>query len=108
MNYTKIKPLMNRVLVKKLQVPTKTTGGILLPEKTNTQQKVGLVTEVGEGRLNHSGILVKPNLKPGDYVLLPDYGGVKVPKNQNSEEELFLYQEDDILAVVNDNLNNKI
>ncbi len=108
MNYSKIKPLMNRVLVKKLQVPTKTTGGILLPEKTNVQQKVGIVTEVGQGHQNRSGVVVKPNLKPGDYVLLPDYGGVKIPKNQNSDEEFILYQEDDILAVINDNLNDKI
>ncbi len=108
MNYTKIKPLMNRVLVKKMQVPTKTTGGILLPEKTNAQQKIGVVTEVGDGRMAHNGVFIKPSLKPGDYVLLPDYGGVKVPKSQNSEEEFFLFQEDDILAVVNDNLNTKI
>lgn len=108
MNYTKIRPLMNRVLVKKVQLPTKTTGGILLPEKQNAQQKIGVVAEVGPGKHNFNGVFVKPTLKPGDYVLLPDYGGVKIPKNQNSEEELVIYQEDDILGVVNDNLNNKI
>jgi chaperonin GroES len=108
MNFTKIKPLMNRVLVKKLQQPTKTVGGILLPEKTNSQSKIGVVAEVGEGRQLHSGVLLKPTLKPGDYVLLPDYGGVKVPKNGNSEEEFFIFQEDDIIGVVNDNINNKI
>jgi len=102
MNFTKIKPLLNRVLVKKLQVPTKTNGGILLPDKQSNQQKIGLVTEVGEGRHSHNGIFIKPTLKAGDYVLLPDYGGVKVPKNQNSDEEFFIFQEDDILGVVND------
>jgi chaperonin GroES len=108
MNYTKIKPLLNRVLIKKLQMPTKTTGGILLPDKTSGPQKVGVVAEVGQGRQLQSGVFIKPSLKAGDYVLLPDYGGVKVPKNGPSEEEYYIYQEDDIIGVVNDNLNNKI
>lgn len=108
MNYTKIRPLMNRVLVKKLLAPTKTTGGILLPDKTQSQTKVGMVVEVGPGRHGQNGVFVKPTLNPGDYVLLPDYGGVKVPKNPGSEEELTIYQEDDILGVVNDNLNRNI
>ncbi len=99
MNYTKIRPLMNRILVKKLQVPTKTQGGILLPDKTQAQQKIGMVTEVGEGR-HLNGVVVKPTVKPGDYVLLPDYGGVRVPKRENTEEEHYIYQEDDILGVV--------
>ena len=108
MNFTKIKPLMNRVLVKRLLAPTKTTGGILLPDKSSAQMKVGIVTEVGDGRQHSNGVFVKPTLKAGDYVLLPDYGGVKVPKNQNSDEEFFIFQEDDIIGVVNDNLNTKI
>jgi chaperonin GroES len=108
MNYTKIRPLMNRVLVKKLQQPTKTTGGILLPEKNTSNQKVGMITDIGAGRHLHNGSFVKPSLKPGDYVLLPDYGGVRVPKKPDSEEEYYIYQEDDILGVVNDNLNDKI
>lgn len=103
MNFTKIKPLLNRIVVKRLQAPQKTVGGILLPDKNNEKQKVGLVTEVGPGRFLTSGVFVKPTLKPGDYVLLPDYGGVKVPKNQNSEEELYIFQEDDIVGIVNDN-----
>jgi len=108
MNYTKIRPLMSRVLVKKLQQTTKTAGGILLPETTNVQHKIGIVTEVGPGKYNPNGTQIKTTLKAGDFVLLPEYGGVRVPKKVDSEEEFFLYQEEDILGVVNDNLNNKI
>lgn len=108
MNYTKIKPLLGRVLVKRLQAESVTSGGILLPDKGNNQQKVGVVTEVGPGRQKSNGTFVKTTLKPGDYVLLPDYGGVKVPKQLGSDQEYHLYQEDDILAVVNDNLNKNI
>jgi chaperonin GroES len=108
MNFTKIRPLLNRVVVKKMVASKKTQGGILLPETSNVDQKVGIVTEVGPGRHNGTGLFVKTGLKPGDYVLLPGYGGLKVPKKSDSEEELVIYAEDDILAVVNDNLNTKI
>jgi chaperonin GroES len=101
MNFTKITPLFNRVVVKRLLAPSKTQGGILLPEKTNTSQKVGMVTQVGPGKLNSNGVLIKTTINPGDYVLLPDYGGVKVPKSAGSDEEYTIYQEEDILGVVN-------
>ena len=108
MNYTKIRPLLNRILVKKIQQSTKTAGGILLPETNSAQHKIAIVTEVGPGKFTQNGTHIKTTLKPGDYVLLPDYGGVRVPKKVDSEEEYFLYQEDDILGVANDNLNDKI
>ncbi len=97
---------MNRILVKKIQQSTKTAGGILLPETTNVKHKIGIVTEVGPGKYNHNGTQIKTTLKAGDYVLLPDYGGVRVPKKVDSEDEFLIYQEDDILGVVNDNLKH--
>ncbi len=100
MNFTKIRPLMNRVVVKRLQMPTQTSGGILLPTKNDTQ-KIGMITEVGPGRVNSAGVMVKTTLIPGEYVLLPDYGGVKVPKSADGNEECTIYQEEDILGVVN-------
>ena len=104
MNYTKIRPLLNRVLVKKVQLPTKTVGGILLPDKTHAQQKVGMVADVGEGRFNSTGVFVKTSVKPGDYVLLPDYGGNMVPKKPNTDEELFIYAEEELLGIVNEKI----
>jgi chaperonin GroES len=100
MNFSKISPLMNRVVVKRLKAPQSTVGGILLPDKLNSSLKVGLITEVGPGKINSKGVHINTTLQPGDWVLLPDYGGVKVPKIQNSDEELTIFQEDDILGIV--------
>jgi len=108
MNFQKVKPMMNRILVKKLEAPTKTAGGILLPENKNKNMRIGQIVEVGEGKHNAQGILVKPNLTVGQYVMLPEYGGVKLPKisKDSADEELTIFQEEDIIAVVE--LENKM
>ena len=102
MNFQKIKPMLNRVLVKKLVAPTKTAGGILLPENKNKNMLLGKVVEVGAGKQNAKGELVKPNLSIGQYVMLPEFGGDKIPKisKDSADEELFIFQEIDIIAVV--------
>ena len=102
----KVNPLFGRVLVQKYVPSKKTSSGVLLPDSKNTSN-IGLVLEVGSGRINQNGQVIKPNLKPGQYVLLPEYGGVKVPKTE-SKEELVIFQEDDIVAVVEGDFNNKI
>jgi len=100
LKYDKVRPLLNRILIKKIENPTKTAGGILLPNKGESS-KIGLVMECGNGKITSKGEVIKPSLLPGQYVLLPEYGGVRVPKNENSEEEHYIYQEQDILGVVN-------
>jgi chaperonin GroES len=102
----KVKPLVGRVLIQKLVPPKKTGNGLLLPE-SKTQTNIGLVLEVGEGRLLDNGQQQKIHVKPGQYVLLPDYGGVKVPKT-NEKEDLLLYHADDLLAIVEGEFSNKI
>ncbi len=100
MNISKIKPLLNRILIKKIGGPTKSPGGLYIPDN-NKNLKIGKVLEVGQGKVNAQGQLVKPNLSIGQYVWLPEYGGVKVPKAQEqNEQDIFLYQEEDIVAVV--------
>jgi chaperonin GroES len=97
LKYSKVRPLLNRILIKKIENPNKTAGGVLL---TNTGvSKIGLVVDIGSGKINQKGEIIKPSLIPGQYVLLPDYGGVRVPKNENNEEEHWIYQEDDILGI---------
>ena len=100
MNFSKVMPMLNRVLVKKIGGPVKSAGGLLLPDK-NKNLKIAKVVEVGTGKVTGAGVLLKPTLSVGQYVMLPDYGGVKVPKGQEAgEEELFIFQEEDIIAVV--------
>ena len=97
--YKKVTPLYSRVLIKKLVPKAKSVGGVLLPENKLGPSNIGQVVETGQGKVLENGVQVSCYLKQGQYVLLPDYGGVKVPKTENNEN-LFIYQEDDILGVV--------
>jgi chaperonin GroES len=96
--FDKVRPLLGRVLIKKIENPTKTAGGILLPEKSGNS-RIGCVLELGNGKLANNGEIIRPTLKSGQYVMLPEYGGVRVP-NTNEKEESYIYQEDDILGIV--------
>lgn len=91
---TKMEPLFDRVLIKKIEADTQTKGGIMLPEnqaKTNN----GTVVAVGSGARNRDGDFYKPILKVGDKVMLPEYGGNKV----DIEGEIhYVYRESDIIG----------
>ncbi|KAF9589944.1 hypothetical protein IFM89_029560 [Coptis chinensis] len=70
-------PSLNRVLVEKIIPPSKTSSGILLPEKT-TKLNPGKVVSVGPGAPSRDGNIIPVSVKEGDTVLLPDYGGMEV------------------------------
>jgi chaperonin GroES len=100
MNFSKIKPMLNRVLIQKVGAPTKSPSGLILTDKTKSLN-IGKVIEIGTGKVNAQGQVIKPTLSVGQYVMVPDYGGVKVPKaNEKDETEILIFQEDDIIAVV--------
>ena len=97
-------PLMNRVLVQRVQLPMVTKGGILLPQKKDNVSQIGKVIAVGKGAILADGKVLKSKLKKGDFVLVNDWMGYKVPKFNNSKqqwENMYLYSEDDLLGVVN-------
>lgn len=103
----KIKPLFGRVLIQKYVPGRKTPGGVLLPE--NKSSNIGVVLEVGAGRNFNDGKDIANVLKAGQYVLLPEYGGTKVPKSDGKDkEELVIYKEEDIIAVLDGEFNTKI
>mmetsp|Transcript_3071 Transcript_3071/g.8488 ORF Transcript_3071/g.8488 Transcript_3071/m.8488 type:complete len:101 (-) Transcript_3071:1863-2165(-) len=92
----RIIPLLDRVLVEKAVVQKASKGGVLLPESALKNVNEGKVLAVGPGSKSSDGQSVIPvDLKEGDRVLLPDYGGTKV---QLEDKEVFLFQADDILA----------
>ncbi|EYU18605.1 hypothetical protein ABFS83_10G155400 [Erythranthe nasuta] len=91
-------PLLNRVLVQKITPPSKTTAGILLPEKTNKLNS-GKVVAVGPGSHDREGKLVPVSVKEGDTVLLPEYGGTEV---KLGEKEYHLYRDEDILGTLHE------
>ncbi|CDW87082.1 10 kda chaperonin [Stylonychia lemnae] len=98
--FHKIRPLMNRVLVKKVEPLTKTKGGILLPESNKDQLNFGTVISVGPGRHQENGQLRPVFVKEGDTVLLPEYGGSKVTLADN--QDYYIYRDDDIVGTLHD------
>ncbi|KAG8367815.1 hypothetical protein BUALT_Bualt16G0111900 [Buddleja alternifolia] len=94
----RLMPLLNRILVEKIIPPSRTTAGILLPEKT-TKLNSGKVVAVGPGFHDKESKLVPVSVKEGDTVLLPEYGGTEV---KLGEKEYHLYRDDDILGTLHD------
>ena len=93
----KIKPLANRIVVKRLAAETKTAGGIVLPDGAKEKPKAGKVVSVGEGRLLENGSRGDMSVKKGDQVLFTSYAGTEVSVDG---EDVLIMNESDILAVV--------
>nr|AFK44541.1 unknown [Lotus japonicus] len=91
-------PSLNRVLIEKILPPTKTSGGILLPEKSS-QLNSGKVIAVGPGSRDRAGNLIPVSVKEGDQVLLPEYGG---PQIKLDDKEFLLFRDEDILGILRD------
>lgn len=90
-------PLLDRVLVKRLEAPTKSIGGILLPESSQSKLNEGVVLAVGPGRRDKDGALLPMGVAVDDKVLLPQYGGNEVTIE---DEELVLFRDDDIMGLL--------
>jgi chaperonin GroES len=94
---TKVTPLGDKILVKRLEAQEKTAGGIVLPESAKEKPKEGKVIEVGAGKLLDDGKRAAFQVKKGDRILFSSYAGTEV---EVDGEELILMSEDDVLAVV--------
>eukprot|EP00471_Norrisiella_sphaerica_P006398 CAMPEP_0184483434 /NCGR_PEP_ID=MMETSP0113_2-20130426/5086_1 /TAXON_ID=91329 /ORGANISM="Norrisiella sphaerica, Strain BC52" /LENGTH=93 /DNA_ID=CAMNT_0026863825 /DNA_START=117 /DNA_END=398 /DNA_ORIENTATION=+ len=90
-------PLFNRVLVQRVAVETKTASGILLPESAQKALNQGTVVAVGPGGRAPDGTKLPMEIKVGDDVLLPEYGGQKV---KLGDDEYTLYQDVDLLGIM--------
>lgn len=93
----KVKPLGNRVLIKRKEAEA-TKGGILLPDSAQEKPKQGTVIAVGPGKHDDQGNLQPMHLKVGDDVLFSSYAGTEV-ETENDTEYLIM-TEDDILGVL--------
>ncbi len=94
---TKLKPLYDRVLVKRIDSINKTRGGIIIPDSAKEKPLEGIVTAVGSGKILENGKIQPLSLKIGDRVLFAKY--VETEVNLNNEKFL-LIKEDDILGVL--------
>lgn len=88
-------PLFDRVLVERLAAETKSKGGVLLPEKSLGKVLHATVVSVGPGARTEKGDVIPPSVKPGDQVLLPEYGGTKVLLD---DKEYHLFRDTDFLG----------
>jgi chaperonin GroES len=93
----KIRPLQDRVLVKRVEAEEKTASGIIIPDNAKEKPLEAEVIAVGNGRRLDNGEVVKPDLKVGDRVLISKYSGSEV--KVNGVEHLIL-REDDIMGVL--------
>lgn len=93
----RIRPLHDRVLVKRLEETTKTAGGIIIPDTAKEKPSEGLVEAVGDGFRTEDGKVVPLNVKVGDKVLFGKWSGTEVKLNG---EERLIIKESEILGVV--------
>ncbi len=93
----KIRPLGDKVLVKRLEAETKTAGGIVLPDTAKEKPKRGVVQAVGEGKLLDNGKRNQLQVNKGDEVLFTSYAGTEI---KIDGEEYLIMGEEDILAIL--------
>ncbi len=95
----KIKPLQDRVLIKRIEEEEKTKGGIIIPDAAKEKPMEGKVVAVGDGKTLENGTKAPLTVKVGDKILFGKYSGTEI--KVDGEEHLIL-REDDILAIVKD------
>ncbi|HSW46816.1 MAG TPA: co-chaperone GroES [Phycisphaerae bacterium] len=93
----KIRPLGDKVLVKRVEAESKTAGGIVLPDTAKEKPRRGVVQAIGDGKLLDSGKRHPLAVAKGDEVLFSSYAGTEVKVDG---EELLILDENDILAVL--------
>jgi chaperonin GroES len=93
----KIRPLGDRILVKRVKEEEKNKGGIIIPDTAKEKPQEGKVVAVGKGKMTEQGKLVPPDVKAGEKILFGKYSGSDV--RIDGEEHLIL-REDDILGVI--------
>jgi chaperonin GroES len=95
-----IKPLHDKIIVRRDEAETRTKSGIFLPETSKDRPKTGTIEAVGDGKLNtETGERIALTVKAGDRVIFSSYSGTEV---KLEGEELLIMSEDDILAVIQD------
>ncbi len=93
----KVKPLQDRVIVKRVEEEEKTKGGIIIPDTAKEKPQEGEVVSVGAGKVSDKGERIALEVKAGDKVLFGKYSGNEI--NIDGEEHLIM-REDDIIAIV--------
>ncbi len=93
----KLRPLGDRVILKRAEAEEMTAGGILLPESAKDKPKEGSIVAAGDGRILDDGTRQPMNVKVGDRVLFSSYAGTEV---KVSGDDYLIMNESDILAII--------
>ncbi|MEZ4381804.1 MAG: co-chaperone GroES [Nannocystaceae bacterium] len=93
----KVRPLNDRILVKRLAEETKTAGGLFIPDSAKEKPSRGEIIAVGHGKLDDSGKRVPLEVKAGEKILFGKYAGTEI---KLEGEEHIILREDDVLAVI--------
>jgi len=93
----KVKPLQDRVIVKRVEEEEKTKGGIIIPDTAKEKPQEGKVVSVGAGKVNDKGERIALEVEAGDRILFGKYSGNEI--NIDGEEHLIM-REDDIIAII--------
>lgn len=92
-----LRPLQDRIIVKRVEEETKTAGGLFIPETAKEKPQRGEIMAVGNGKKTEDGKVLPLDVKVGDVVLFGKYAGTEVKVDG---EEYLMMREDDLLAVV--------
>jgi len=93
----KLRPLNDRILVKRVEEETKTKGGIIIPDTAKEKPAEGKIISVGKGKLADDGKRIALELKAGDRILFGKHSGTEV---KIEGEEYLIMREDDVLGVI--------
>ncbi len=93
----KIRPLQDRILVKRIEEEETTAGGIIIPDTAKEKPMEGKVVAVGRGKVSEDGKLMPLDLKKGDRILFSKYAGTEV---KIEGEEHLIMREEDVLGVI--------
>ena len=93
----KIRPLQDRILVKRVEEEEKSKGGTIIPDTAKEKPQEGKVVAVGNGKVREDGTVQPLDIKKGDRLLFSKYAGTEV--NLDGEEHLII-REDDVLGVL--------
>jgi chaperonin GroES len=93
----KIRPLQDRVIVKRIEEEEKTKGGLIIPDTAKEKPQEGKIVAVGKGKLNEDGKIMPLDVKVNDRVLFGKYSGTEI--NIEGEEHLIM-REEDILGII--------
>ena len=93
----KMRPLQDRVLVKRVEEEEKTVGGIIIPDTAKEKPQEGTIIAVGKGKVLDNGTKIELDVKVGDKILFSKYAATDI---KLEDEEYLIMREDDILGVI--------